>query len=71
MQDGWQVEASFVAIEQCFADADHAAGDECLIDHFGVLAGAGSALMDDCFAHRLPARLERFDDFLVAADHDR
>ena len=58
LQHGRQVEARFVAVQQRFADADHVGGDQHLVDHLGVLAGAGAALMDDRLAHRFPAGLQ-------------
>src|SRR6185436_9137139 len=71
LQDGGEVEAGFVGVEEGLADADHVARDERLVDRLGVLAGAGATLMDDGFAHRFPAGLQGIYYFLVAADHDR
>ncbi len=51
-----QVQPGLVGVEQRLADADHVAGDQDLVDHLGVLAGAGAALADDRLAHRLPSR---------------
>ena len=50
-----QVEPGLVAVEQRLADADHVRGDQDLVDHLGVLAGARAALVDDRLAHRLEA----------------
>ena len=52
LHDGLQVEPRLVAVEQGLADADHVRGDQDLVDHLGVLAGAGAALVDDRLAHR-------------------
>ena len=71
LQHDVQIEPGAVAVQQRLADADHVRGDQDLVDHLGVLAGAGAALVDDRLAHRLPAGRERLDHWLVAADHDR
>ena len=71
MQHGGQIEPGFVGVEQAFAHADHVRRDQDLIRHLRVLPSARAALMDDRFAHRFPARMQRFDDIPIAADHDR
>ena len=71
LHHGVQVEPGLVAVEQRLADADHVGGDQDLVDHLGVLARAGRALVDDRLAHGLEERLQGLDDLLVAADHDR
>ena len=53
------------------ADADHAGGDQRLVDHFGVLPAAGAALMGDRFAEQLKARQDALQSLGLAADHDR
>jgi hypothetical protein len=42
LQHRRQIESRLVAVEQRFADADHVGGDQRLVDHLGVLAGAGA-----------------------------
>jgi hypothetical protein len=69
--DGFQVQPSPIGIEEPLADADHVGGNQRLVDHLGVLPGAGSTLVDDRLAHRLPTRIERDHDVRLAADHDR
>ena len=56
-----EVEPRLVAVEQRLADADHVGGDQDLVDHLRVLAGAGPPLVDDRLAHRFQSGFERVD----------
>ena len=71
LQHGGQVETRLVAVEEGLADPHHVVGDDDLVGHFGVLAGTGAPLVDDGFAHRVPAGVEGVADRFVAAEHDR
>ncbi len=65
---------ALIAIEQALAHADHAAGDQHLIGHLGVLVLRWPALDGSMvgLAHGVPAGLaERHTDLSFAADHDR
>ena len=57
----FEVEPRLVAVQQRLADADHVAGDQDLVDHLRVLAGAGGPLVDDRLAHALEQRPDRLD----------
>jgi hypothetical protein len=58
-------------VQQPFTDADHVGRDQDLVDHLGVLAGAGAALMHDVATHDLQQRAHGLDRRLVPTDHDR